>query len=48
MAAAATTGEGDREIAESSLHCQIARSLCNINIHYTGAMFDQKNAQAVG
>lgn len=36
MAAAATTGEGYREIAESSLHCQIGKSLCNIHIDYTG------------
>ncbi len=36
LGAAATTGEGYREIAENSLHCQIGESVCNIHIDYIG------------
>ena len=36
LAAAATNGEGYREIADSSLHCQISSTVCNIHIDYVG------------
>jgi hypothetical protein len=47
LAAAATTGEGYREIADSSLHCQIGRSICNIHIDYIGFIWRGPNGESL-
>lgn len=47
LAAAATTGEGYREIADTSLHCQIAKSLCNIHIDYIGFTWRGPNGESL-
>ena len=36
VAASATTGEGYREIAKTSLHCQVGKLQCNVHIDYIG------------
>jgi hypothetical protein len=46
LAAAATAGEGYREIADSSLHCQISKSLCNIHIDYIGFVWRGPNGES--
>ncbi len=47
LAAAATKGEGYREIADSSLHCQIGKMQVNVHIDYLGFVWRGPNGESL-
>ena len=47
IAASATLGEGYRELAETSIHCQISEHTVNMHVDYTGFMWRGPNGESL-
>lgn len=47
VAAAATKGEGYREISETSLHCQVGRAEVNVHVDYLGFVWRGPNGESL-